>query len=175
MAMARSALVLAAWMLLAPAPLRAQAAPADPAGDLKAIRQSLDQIVIVLRQLVQQNAQRDTVAALTERITASERRLAPLEQELRTLQQRHSEEQTALANLQQGFGSIYEMAKMDTTGSAAAAIEAEKTRMTNSIAQKTAVVAQLAQAMAAVETDLAQRRETITRMDAQLDRLLTGK
>ena len=70
---------------------------------------------------------------------------------------------------------MHEMAKLDTTGSAAAAIEAEKNRMTTTIGQKAAVVAQVAQALTALDADLTERRATIARMDAQLDRLLTGK
>ncbi len=157
------------------APLRAQDAPtSDVRGELRAIRQSLDQLVTVLRELQQREARLDAHALLRERIVMAEKRVAPLEQELRALRQRKQEAEAASGALERSLLGLREMEKADPSGSAAAAFEAERARLTNEAQRKNTAVTEVAQQLALLDRDLAERRQVLDDLSAQLERLLTN-
>ena len=146
----------------------------DSAGraDLNGIRQSLDQLVVVVRELVQQNARRDRVAALTLRIDSLTRRLAPREDELRVLREKRQREETEGNQLRGSLETLAEMAKQDTTGSAAQAIDTERGRLNAAIDQKAALLPQLANEIARLEASVAKTRSTLDELERALDREL---
>lgn len=147
----------------------------DARAEQAALKQSLDQIVILLSQLVQGSERRDTASVLISRIDLAERRLAPKELELRTLRERKTAAEHDVVQTQQGFGSLKEMEKADTTGSAAQAFEQERARLSATVAAKQAEAAEIAQQVALLEQDITTRRQAIDGMEAQLDALFTRK
>jgi predicted nucleic acid-binding Zn-ribbon protein len=175
----RSPLLLLLCLLLSSAPVWAQAGqpPREPdaRAEQAALKQTLDQIVALLSQLVQGSTRRDIASVLISRIDLSERRLAPKEQELRTLRDRKTAADNDVVQTQKGFGSLKEMEKADTTGSAAQAFEQERARLAAAVAAKQAEAAELGQQIALLEQDIAARRQAIDGMEAQLDALLTTK
>jgi chromosome segregation ATPase len=145
------------------------------ARELAAIRSTLDQLVVILKELVQQNTKRDRVAALTQRIQSAQRRLAPGEEELRAVRDRRQKEEAELTQMRASLDSLAEMAKQDTTGSASAAIESERQRLNAAIAQKTAQIGQIAGEQATLEADVGQRRASLEELERALDRELTSR
>jgi predicted nucleic acid-binding Zn-ribbon protein len=133
-----------------------------------ALQQSLDQIVVLLRQLVDQSARRDRAALLLSRIELAERRLAPVEKELQTLRQERLAEEREQVALQSSFQSIDDMEKMDVTGSATEAFEAERQRVSDAIAQKELAIVSIDQQISALETAIAEQRWEIEAMDEAL-------
>jgi hypothetical protein len=166
------ALCFAVVLAIPASPAAAQTSDAA-ARELAAIRSTLDQLVVILKELVQQNAKRDRVAALTQRIQSAQRRLAPGEEELRAVRDRRQKEEAELTQMRASLDSLAEMAKQDTTGSASAAIESERQRLNAAIAQKTAQIGQTAGEQATVEADVAQRRASLEELERALDRELT--
>lgn len=162
-------------LTLGSTPCSAQETPSsDVRGELRAIHRSLDQLVTLLREMQQRDARLDEHAALRERIAITERRLAPLEQEARALRQRKQEGEAAAGALERSLLGLREMEKADPTGSAAAAFEAERTRLANEALQKNTAVGEVAQQLAQLERDLAERRQTLDELNARLERLLTN-
>lgn len=141
--------------------------------ELAALRESLDQIVVLLRELVEQSSQRDSASLLLRRLEIVEQRLAPIEQTARTLRQRMAKEENELALLEQTFASISEMERADTEGTAADAFEAERSRVNASMAEKGVLIAEIARQLASLDEDIATRREAIDDLDTQLDLLLS--
>ena len=170
-----AAALVAAALGVFETPAAAQTADAGSVRELAAIRSSLDQIVVILRELVQQNGKRDRVAALTQRIQSATRRLAPSEDELRGLRDRRLKEEAELTGLRGSLDALAEMAKQDVTGSAAQAFDNERQRLNASIAQKTASIAQLANEQAVLEADVSSKRASVEELERALDRELTTK
>lgn len=151
-----------------------QPAQPVPQSELSALRQSLDEIVGLLRALVEQANRRDSASLMLSRIEMAERRLQPIEADLRQLRERRVAEEAERAKLDEVFGSIAQMEKMDRTGGSAAAFEAERQRVRASTTEQEGKIAQLDQQIVNLETELSTRRRAIELMDAQLDRLLSG-
>ncbi len=169
-------LLLGLLALAPPTPVAAQ--PSKEAGDgveVTALRRSLDQIVVLLRQLVDQSSRRDTAALLMSRIEMAERRMVPAEAELRALRERRLAASKDQLGLQASFRSIDDMQKLDVTGSARDAFDAERQRVSVNAAQKESELAEIDRQIAAVEADLGVRRRAIAGMDEQLDRLLNPR
>lgn len=139
--------------------------------ELAALRHSLDQIVVLLRELVEQSSHRDSASLLLSRLEMAEQRLAPIEQTARTLRQRMLTEENELLQLEQTFASIGEMEKADTEGMATEAFEAERSRVSASMAEKGVLIADIGQQLAALEADIANRHEAIDGLEEQLDLL----
>jgi chromosome segregation ATPase len=157
------------------APLLADEGPAsDVRGELHAMRLSLDRLVTVLEALQQRDARQDALAALRDRIAMAEKRLAPLELEARALQQRKQEAEGAAGKLEKALQGLREMEKADTTGSAAAAFEAERARLAGETLEKNTAASEAGQQLATLERDITERRQTLDALQAQLERLLTN-
>jgi hypothetical protein len=169
----RSPLLLLLCLLLPAVPASAQTSA--PPSDTTALKQSLDQIVSLLHQLLQESSRRDTAAVLMGRIDLAERRLVPKEQELRTLHDRKAAADKEALDALNGMNSLKEMQKQDTTGSAAQAFDQERVRLSGMAAAAQAKAADLAQQAAFLEGEIATRRQAIDGMEAQLDALLTIK
>jgi hypothetical protein len=171
------AMVVSALVLAVPAPVAARQVPAQPATtpDQVALRQALEQVVVLLRQLVDQSSRRDSMTILLSRIELAERRLAPIEADLRALRQRRLTEETEQAQLQASFKSIDNMQKMDVTGGAREMFDAERLRTTASVEQKAAVIAEIDQQIWALTADIAERQRAIATMEAQFASLLAAR
>jgi predicted nucleic acid-binding Zn-ribbon protein len=168
------ALTLTIAFAISSAPAAAQTTDAA-ARELAAIRTTLDQLVVILKELVQQSAKRDRVAALTQRIQSAQRRLQPAEDELRALRERRQKEDTEMTGLRGSLDALAEMAKQDVTGSAAAAFENERNRINTAMAQKNGSSQQTANELAALEADVAARRAALDELERALDRELASR
>jgi hypothetical protein len=143
--------------------------------ELAAIRQSLDQLVTTLKQLLEQNTKRDLTTALLQRLDAAERRVTQAEAALKEARLRKAEADAELVKTQTGMVAFQEMAKQDTTGSAAEAIAAEQTRMQAAAQQKATEAQILAQEVARLEGDLAAKQRTVSDLEQALNRQFGGK
>lgn len=142
-----------------------QPQPTSDGSELTALRQSLDQVVVLLRELVDQSARRDAASLLLGRIELAERRLAPVEQQLRTLRQQRLAEGNEQLALQSSFQSIDDMEKLDVTGSAKEAFEAERQRVSATLAQKDLAIVEIDRQISALEAAIAERRWAIASLD----------
>src|SRR5262245_35059770 len=96
-------------LLLSAGPLAASQATTTDAE----LKRSLDQIVVLLRQLLEQSAQRETATLLLSRIDLAERRVTPLEAELRVLRQKRVTQANEQVGLKGAFQSIDNMQRFD--------------------------------------------------------------
>ncbi len=166
---------LAVAALTAGAARTAHAQASDTAAiksELSSIRQSLDQVVVVLKELLAQNTRRDLNTVLSQRLETAERRLTAAENELKDGRARKTAEELELVRLRGGLEGFLEMAKADTTGSAAGPIETEKQRMAQAIDLKAAQVSQVTQDVIALEASVAARRQAVNDLEQALNRQL---
>jgi predicted nucleic acid-binding Zn-ribbon protein len=168
---------LAITLLTTPGFLTATASaqtPTDTAirADLAGIRTALEQMVPMLKELVNQNTKQTRINALTQRLDVAMKRLQMREDELRQARDRKAKEETDLTNLKGSLDALAEMAKQDTTGSAREAIDNERARLQAGISQKTPIVQQLTSEVAALEADVAAKRQAVDEIERTLDREL---
>lgn len=164
-------------MFLVAAPLHArQAATQEQAvqTELVALRQSVDRIAVLLEQLVQQVARRDTAELLMSRIEMAERRVEPFVAELNRLRSVREAQTAQRSTHQQALGSIDSMEQTDRSFSNAAIFQAERQRVGGLIAQADSDLAMTDGQIARLETEIATRRQAIDAMDAQLVELMGG-
>ncbi|MEZ5316638.1 MAG: hypothetical protein R2752_04495 [Vicinamibacterales bacterium] len=171
--------VTAAFLALALAipPLQAQqasSAPPEVSAELSAMRRSLDQIVQLLQQLVQQTARRDTASLLMGRIEMAERRLAPQMDQMRQLRADRQAQEGEREKYQGMSASVDAMERADRSGMNVDAFAAERRRVSAGIAAAEARIAGIDGQIAELERDIAARRQAIDTMDAQLSQLLSG-
>lgn len=143
--------------------------------ELVGIRQSLDQLVTTLKELLQQNTRRDLTTALLQRLDAAERRVAAAEAALKEARLRKAEGDGELVKAQTSIVAFQEMAKQDTTGAAAEAIAAEQGRIQAAAQQKAAEAQVLTQEVARLEADLAAKQRTVSDLEQALNRQFSGK
>lgn len=171
MRVAGRSLVLAALALVGGGLLRAEDVDGGVREELRGIRQTLAQLLGVLEELQRETARRNALSVLQERIATAERRLLPLERQAEALRQRRQEAEAEAGKLESGLLGLQEMEKADTSGSAAAAFEAERRRLNGEAQQKRDAAAQIGQQLAQLEKELAERRQAVEGLDARLERL----
>lgn len=140
--------------------------------ELGGIRRALDQIVTLLKDSGQQSLRRDNVAILSQRLEASERRLAVIERDLKQAQEEMTGAEAKIVEAQGAIQSMNEMAKLDKTGSAAEVIRNELARLQGEIDRRSGTVASASQRVSALEADVARRRQIVAQLELALDQQL---
>lgn len=145
------------------------------AAEVAALRKSVDQLVEIVRLYAQQSLQRDAAAVLSRRIDTDERRLTQLTQQLETVRAKRAAEEAEVAKLRSSVEVYTQMAAGDPTGAAQAAMEQERVRTTAVVAQKTALIAQLDDQIARLESDAADKKKGLEELGRRLDQQLESR
>lgn len=140
--------------------------------ELAGIRHSLDQILGLLRDYLQQTQKRDSASMLSDRLTVGERRLASLEQDLKDFMAQRVKAEARITELRNQMSSTEQMAKMDRTGQVMAQVQPTLAKNLEEIDQLNLQVSQLNQRIFGLESDVTERRTALQTVEQALDRQL---
>lgn len=140
--------------------------------ELAGIRQSLNQILGLLQEYLQQTQKRDSASMLSDRLTAGERRLTSLEQDLKDFMAQRQKAETRITELRNQMSSTEQMAKMDRTGQVMAQVQPTLAKNLEEIDQLNLQVSQLSQRITGLESEVTERRASIQTIEQALDRQL---
>jgi chromosome segregation ATPase len=139
------------------------------ATELAGIRRTLEEIVTLMRETAQQSVRRDNVAMLSQRLEASERRLTSLERDLKLAQDELAAAEGQVAATLGAIQSMNEMAKLDKTGAASEQINNQLNRLQGESDRQANRVGPIAQRVAMLDADVAQRRQAVAQLERALD------
>jgi len=151
-------------------PAAAQTAAQDTAlrQEVEAMRRSINELVGLFKQFMDETSRRDQVANLIRRIDLAERQASQLEVELRTLRTQLETNEKGVAQARSIQESTRYMQTLDKAGTATDVLNAEVTRAIGEEQKAQAALDATNQRILQIENELNTKRAFIKDLEAQL-------
>ncbi len=137
--------------------------------ELKSLRQSVDQLIDVMKLYAQQSADRDSALLLSQLIDMDERRITQLQQRLDGLLESRAALDREVAQMRGSVDTYMQMAAGDPTGKAQAMMVQEKARVAGQVEEKAIARLQLDNQISQLEGEIFSKKQTVQEMRQRLD------
>jgi predicted nucleic acid-binding Zn-ribbon protein len=154
----------------AASPAAAQATAADTAlrQEVEAMRRSINELVGLFKQFMDETSRRDQVANLIRRIDLAERQAGQIEAEIRTLRGQLESNEKGVAQARSIQESTRYMQTLDKAGTATEVLNAEVTRAITEEQKAQAALDATNQRILQLESELNAKKAIIRDLEAQL-------